>query len=97
MLLIIGFGAVAFGNRFRLYSLFTIIVLVGAGMLTAIDSPQISAGLPTPWIGVWERINIGAYMLWVIVLAIILLKQEGKQQKAANIYIVNKNTSYAKS
>jgi hypothetical protein len=26
-------------------------------------------------IGIWERINIGAYMLWMIVLAVHLLKR----------------------
>jgi hypothetical protein len=25
-----------------------------------------------PWIGVWERIIIGVYMLWIVVLAILL-------------------------
>ena len=31
------------------------------------------ANLPTPWIGVWERINIGVFLLWVVVLATMLL------------------------
>jgi flavodoxin len=30
--------------------------------------------LPTPWIGVWERINVGVFLLWVIVLASALLR-----------------------
>jgi len=25
------------------------------------------AELPTRWIGVWERFNIGVYMVWVVV------------------------------
>jgi len=95
MLLIIGFGAAAFGKRFRFYSVFTIIILVTAGIMTAIDGPNISADLPTPMIGVWERINIGIYMLWVAVLASILLRQE-KKQRPVNTYAINKNTLYAK-
>jgi hypothetical protein len=37
------------------------------------------ANEPTPWIGVWERINIGVYMLWVVVLAIALLRDQVKR------------------
>jgi Protein of unknown function (DUF998) len=74
MMLAIGFGAAAFGKRFRLYSMATIVILVAFGVLTGLDSPRISANLPTPWIGVWERINIGVYMLWVVVLAVTALR-----------------------
>lgn len=27
-----------------------------------------------PWLGVWQRINIVAYMVWIAVLAITLLR-----------------------
>lgn len=76
MLLQIGFGAAAFGRQFRIYSILTIAVLIAAGVLTGLDSPKLEANLPTPLIGVWERINIGAFMVWVVVLAVILLKRE---------------------
>ena len=69
MLLAIGVGAAAFGTPFRLYSLATLAILATCGALTFIDAPRISANLPTPWIGVWERINIGAFLIWVVVLA----------------------------
>lgn len=74
MLLAIGSGAVAFGRRFRRYSLATLVVVFVFGFLTAIDAPAIPADRPTPWIGVWERINIGAFLLWIIVLAVALLR-----------------------
>jgi hypothetical protein len=74
MMLIIGFGAAAFGKRFRLYSVATLVSLIIFGILTGIDGPKIEANLPTPWTGVWERISIGVYMLWVAVLAIVLLR-----------------------
>jgi hypothetical protein len=76
MILMIGIGAAAFGKTFRMYSIATILVLAIFGALTGMDSPRMSENLPTPLIGVWERINIGVYMIWVIVLAIILLKKE---------------------
>jgi hypothetical protein len=76
MMLAIGFGAAAFGKRFRLYSIATLLLLSFFGALTGMDGPKIAANLPTPWIGVWERINIGIFLLWVVVLAIVLLRAE---------------------
>jgi hypothetical protein len=70
----IGFGAGAFGKRFRIYSIATIIVMTAFGILTAIDAPRIAANLPTPWIGIWERLSIGVYLVWVVTLAVALLR-----------------------
>ena len=74
MLLAISFAATAFGTRFRVYSLATLAILTAFGALTFLDAPRIAANLPTPWIGVWERINIGVFLLWVVVLATTLLR-----------------------
>jgi hypothetical protein len=75
-LLSLGFGAASFGKGFRIYSIATIILLAIFGGLTALDAPRVEADLPTPFAGVWERINTGVYLVWVIVLAIILLNQK---------------------
>ena len=77
MLLAIGFGAAAFGKRFRVYSIASIVVLVAFGALTFLDAPRVAANLPTPLLGVWERINIGVFLLWVVVLAITLFPVQG--------------------
>lgn len=69
-LLEVGFGAAVFGKGFRLYSIGTILVIVLFGILTGLDSSEMEANLPTPLMGLWERINIAAYMIWVIVFAI---------------------------
>jgi hypothetical protein len=79
MLLAIGFAATALGKRFCIYSVVTILVILGFGVLTGMDSPKMEANQPTPWIGVWERISIGAEMLWVAVLSITLLRKEKKK------------------
>jgi hypothetical protein len=50
------------------------------GVLTFRDAPRIVANLPTPLIGVWERINIGVFLLWVVALAIALLRVQDKYQ-----------------
>ena len=72
MFLAIGFGATAFGKRFRLYSIASIVVLLAFGGLTFLEAPRLQANLPTPWIGLWERINISVFLLWVVVLATVL-------------------------
>ena len=74
MLVAIGVGATAFGNRFRSYSIATMLVLFIFGALTGLDGPRVAANLPTPWAGLWERINIGVFLLWIVVLAITLLQ-----------------------
>lgn len=75
-LLALGFAAVALGKPFRYYSIATFAVLLVFGILTFLDAPGIATNQPTPLIGIWERINIGVFLLWVVVLAIILLKKQ---------------------
>jgi hypothetical protein len=79
MLLAIRFRAAAFGKWFRLYSIATFLMLIVGGVLTGLDQPRLEPNLPTPWMGVWERFNIYAYMLWVVVLAIALLRAQVEQ------------------
>jgi hypothetical protein len=74
MFLYMGFAAAAFGKRFRLYSIGTILVLLVSGVLTSLNAPRVEANLPTPWAGVWERINIFGYLLWIAVLAVALVR-----------------------
>jgi hypothetical protein len=76
-LVAMGFGAAAFGKRFRVYSVGTILMLVVFGVLAGMEIPRLTANLPTPWLGIWERINIFAAMLWIAVLAIVLLRLPG--------------------
>ncbi len=72
MLTAIGFGAAAFGKWFRFYSIATIVILLVFGALTGLGASRIEANLPTPWVGVTERINIGIFLLWVVMLAVAL-------------------------
>jgi hypothetical protein len=78
MLLMIGFGASVFGKGFRIFSAIIVLIFLLFGILTTIESPGLEANLPTPQIGIWERINIGAYMLWIIAFAILLMKRNNK-------------------
>ena len=75
----IGLGAKAFGKQFRLYSISTMLIFIVFGIMSFLDAPQLAANLPTPWLGVWERVNIFGYLLWIVVLAIVLLKTEKRE------------------
>ena len=70
-------GATAFGKRFRLYTIGTILVFVVGGIASFGDAPRMAANLPTPWQGVTERVLAFGYMLWIAVLAIRLLRGQG--------------------
>lgn len=76
MLLAIGFGAAAMGRRFRTYSIATLLVHLVFGAWAAAEGPRLARGEPTPWIGVTERINIGVFLLWVMVLAVALMRAQ---------------------
>ena len=75
MFVAMGFAATAFGTRLRLYSIASIVVLLAFGALTFWTAPRLQANLPTPWVGLWERINISVFLLWVAVLATVLLRR----------------------
>ena len=74
-LLAITFAAFALGRRFRVYSLATIVVLVGFGVLSAPYATQLAAGQPTPGFGIVERILIYSSLVWMAVLALALLRR----------------------
>jgi hypothetical protein len=67
-------GGFALGRRFRVYSLATIAAMLVFGALTSTESAGFATGAPTPWVGLMERICIGASLLWMAVLAIALLR-----------------------
>ena len=74
IVLAIGFAATAFGKTFRLYSTATILILLAFGGMAGRYAPHVEAGLPTPWLGVVERICVFSYLLWQAVLAVQLLR-----------------------
>ena len=70
MMLAIAFGAASFGKWFRIYSMVTLVFVVVFGVLTGLDGPGVAANTPTPLIGIWERISLGVYLIWVMALAL---------------------------
>lgn len=75
IVLAVACGAAAFGARFRSYSIVSIAIMLLCGGWAGAQGARIAAGLPTPWVGVAERADLGAYLLWVAVLAAALLRR----------------------
>lgn len=81
VLFIVSFGARAFGRVFRNYSVITVLLLITFGILTFLQADRLASDQPTPWMGLFERINIYAYMTWVAVLSVkLLFFQPGKDR-----------------
>jgi hypothetical protein len=77
------FGAAVFGKRFRVYSIATIAIVLACGVMTGTYTSRVQADLPTPWVGVWERVSSLAYMLWIAVLAAVLLRTGTSQERGS--------------
>lgn len=67
-------SAVAYRGWFRLYSIGTLLVLVGFGTASSISMGRVEENL-TPWAGGFERINAYAFFAWLVVLAVTLIRR----------------------
>lgn len=82
-LLALGFSAAALGKKFRVYSIVTFILVLVFGALTFKEMAGVGRNEPTPLIGVWERIDIGLFLIWIVVLAITILKKQDQDRRSA--------------
>lgn len=73
MMFFMGSGAATHGRRFRIFSILMILTMLFFGALTGQQAPNVAANLPTPWMGVTERISVYSPMLWIFALAIVIL------------------------
>lgn len=69
-------GAFAFGKRFRWYSLLTVFLILVTGLPLFLWADRVAAAEPTPWLGVTERVMMYAFLVWIIVLAVALLRRD---------------------
>ena len=64
ILSMIGFAAGAFGRAWRWYSIATIVAALAFGAWAGTYAPAVGANLPTPGLGLIERVNVYAFYLW---------------------------------
>lgn len=76
MLPTVGLGAMVFGKGFRIYSVITILIFLIFGIMAGMNGSEIAENQPTPLAGVWERINILTYFIWVNIFTVKLLKSD---------------------
>jgi hypothetical protein len=91
----LGLAASALGRAFRLYSLATFGALVAFATLVFVEAPRIGANQPTPLIGVWERINIGVFLAWMVVLATALLLRSHRRESPTALPVGPRRIAYA--
>ena len=77
LLLAVGVGAFALGARFRTFSFATLLTVIVFGALTVPSGARLAAGQPTHGFGIIERIHVYAFLLWVSVFAVALLRRRG--------------------
>ena len=85
-LLTLTFGASAFGRGFRIYSIGTLVVQLGLGTWLGFEGRRVAQNLPTPWVGLVERINIGLFLLWIVVLAVVLMRRAQDSSSTRSMY-----------
>lgn len=90
------FVALAFGTWFRVYSAVTAATALVFGALVGPLAAGIPDGKPTPWMGLYERISIGGWLLWMTVLTVTLLRTPGSTPKTARS-VSEKSTTAATS
>jgi hypothetical protein len=73
-------GSIAFKGVFRVYSIVTMLLFVYFGVKAGTMQPELAANLPTPMMGIWERINVYGYLIWIVFFALKLLKLNPKVQ-----------------
>ena len=79
ILALFGAGSAAFGPGFRAYSGLSAAVVLTSGALTSQQATRLPKGKPTPRMGLYERASIGAWLLWMAVLAARLLREEDER------------------
>lgn len=74
ILLMMAFGSASLGRGWRFFSYAMIVVLPAFGAWSAQDAPLVANNLPTPWLGIKERVSFYSYYVWMIGLAFMLLR-----------------------
>jgi hypothetical protein len=69
-----GFSAAASAGAFRVFTVIGVCLVLAFGALTSWQAASIALGEPTPLMGLYERVCVGAWLLWMAVLSVLLLR-----------------------
>jgi len=69
------FAIAAFRGWFRLYTVATVVILLLPAVFAFRYVPEVQANLPTPGLGLGERVAQYGYALWQSALTIVLLRE----------------------
>jgi hypothetical protein len=83
-------AGLCFGKQFMIYSFITVVTQIVFGILTGLDAPAMESGQPTPFIGIWERISIGVYIIWQIALVWKLFQRVNTAASSTRVNITIK-------
>lgn len=72
-------AAGAFGGTFETYSRITLVTTIASGAASGWIGRGLASDLPTPWIGITERVSVFSFLLWVVVLATLVSRSSGDQ------------------
>jgi hypothetical membrane protein len=67
-------SAVAYRGWFRVYAIATLVTLMAFGAASSVAIQGIEQNL-TPWVGGFERVNAYAYLAWLVVLAVTMIRR----------------------
>lgn len=62
----------------RSYAVITFFLVLVFGILTFRKAPGVAANQSTPLMGIWERVNIGIFLAWIVVLSGYMWKRPSK-------------------
>lgn len=70
-----GFGAAALGKGFRVFSVACAVTLLGFGAVMGTSVPGVAAGEATRWMGLFERLMLAGWLVWMAGFAVALLRR----------------------
>ncbi len=83
-ILAMAFAVATYRKWFRYYSIATLVVLLVFGIVAGSSFSTVAANEPTPWAGIFERVNIYGYLLWLGVLATFIMTNPKSSVRSSN-------------
>ena len=90
MVAFMSLGALALGRSFRIFSTLTVVAMLAAGAVVSTQIGTIAEGLPTPWMGLVERISVYSPTVWMAVFATVLMEVGSGAERPGVMHVDDK-------